>query len=287
MDNLKIEKQKAKEEQERMREMIKYEEEYGSGMFEYKAVADELIERMLKGNSKLVEDYTGYGEFKRNVRTNFKGSDIQMRWLFPTLYDRYYTLLDSRINIKKYEWAIYERFDISDLNNVILFQEHLVNLEKQFRNYQSIVSEIQEQGIESAEIIAIQEDAFSFMQKTMEQMEFILNPVTQKFYDNTSKEEALLERLNQKVGEMVKQIIPSKDVPINKEYQLISLSQLQTVLKNEKVSDETKEKAKQTMKAIESSIALEEERQEREEAELEAHAIIQASAIVHRLNDIT
>jgi len=286
MDNFKIEKQKAKEEKERMREMVQYEEKYGKGMFEYREVADELLERMLKENSKLVEDYMGYGKFKRNVRNNFKGSDIQMRWLFPPMYDRYVSLLDSRINIKKYEWVIYETFNISDLDNLILFQKHLMNLEKQFRNYQSIVSEIHDQGIESAEIIAIREEAFSFMQETMEQMEIILNPVTKKFYDNKSKEEALLERLNQKVGEMVKQIIPSEDVTVNKEYQLISLKQLQTVLKNEKVSDETKEKAKQTMTAIEASIAMEEERQERETAELEAHTIIQASSIVHGLDDI-
>jgi len=273
----------------KQKEIKEYEEIYGTGSWEHRFLAERIIERLEKEEKRVYlgrgVDKTGWNSWESNIRETVRDDVLPMRRLFSSFSDIYRQLKYQYHPIQKYEWLDSFSFHYDDLEQMIHFQKCMYQLMKQTDEYEAIQLECEKQGLDSKAISELTNQILTLRDDTFKKMNEILNPVTKKFNDETSTEEAFTEKIAERVNHLIKNTSKSITTEQKKERQLESVRQLKTVLSDEFVSLEIKEQAKKTLDKIEENIVSLEYQEKQENAELNARAIITASMLVHNLTE--
>lgn len=262
-----------------------YKRKYGKNAFKNKEIAEKMMELILKHKEHLTAHPLNDDSYwEGRIRKYVEDGRIDVGWLFNGTYSLLKKTEDVKLGLSKYQWLNESAVSISldTLPNMISFQICLSQLLEQATCRYNMIVEMEKNGLETRNHpVLIEFDAL--IQQNMEELERILNPVTRVFYDESSKETVLNERMNEKLKEFKQKSLLVADASVVQAHQMESIRQLESILSNEDVSSETKEKAKATIQEIEQNIATQEKLRKKEEAELEAHSIIEASLIVHQL----
>jgi len=263
-----------------------YKKKYGVVALKNRETVEEMMEMVLKQKEQLsAHRFNDYHYWEWNLRTGVLDGKVSTTTLFHGTTSTLKYLKESGIDLSNYDWLCHSTISMETIPNMISFQICLSQLYEQVKYKCKIIEEMNSNGIETSNhSVLIELDVL--IQEGVTDLERILNPVTRIFYDEASKEKILNERLNDKLKEFKQKSLLIADASVVQAHQMESIRQLETVLSNEDVSDETKQKAKATIKEIEENIAQQEKLKRKEEAEMEAHSIIEASLLVHQLKQV-
>lgn len=269
------------------KEMKEYIKRHGEDSWKNREVADYIIQRFKKEREEDFlgnETRKGYGSWEWGVRGMVRGEHLPTIVLFPVFKTIYEKLWHHYPSIQKYKWLNGYWFHKNDLEKMIQFFKCMRQLLIQTQEYNQIDDESTWQNLNTDSVLKIKKRLLLLRERTFNKMQNILNPVTQKFNDTTSTEEAFVQQVSQKLNRLELETnalnLPNSSTDLSIE----SLRELNSILSDEWVSSATKERARKTLNQIEENRIVEESKRKRENAEMDALSVISASMMVHHVD---